>query len=173
MTRRPTALAAALVALLAGAQTFAQTIDRAALDNAIDSVVFLRMNRTYGNAYFTSSGTGFLVHPDGYIITNWHVVADTIEIRLDGVPRDIDAKVLELQAVIHSGSGHERVLDASVVGMDRARDLALLKIAGRSPGHLDVADIPPVRVTDRVWVIGFPLGEMLAFDSRSRPTPAW
>lgn len=169
MRRHLPAIGALLAALTVSAPVLAQAIDRDVLRNAIDAVVYLRMNRSFGNAYFTTSGTGFLVHPDGYILTNWHVVADTIEINLDGIARDVNAKVLDLEAVLHSGTERERVVDAKVIALDRARDLALLRVATRAPAHLDVAGTPSVQVTDRVWVIGFPLGELLALDSGGRP----
>ena len=168
MKRQVVVLAASVLALAICSTARPQSHDYAALTNAIDSVVFLRMNRTFGNAYFTSSGTGFFVHPQGYIITNWHVVADTIEINMDGVPRDVNAKVLDLEAVIHSGTEKERVLPARIVALDRARDLALLKVATQAPAHLDVTENRSARVTDRVWVVGFPLGEMLALGNQSR-----
>lgn len=169
MQRPDVGIVATLVILAASITAPAQSVDRAALKKAMDSVVFLRMSRSFGHAYFTTSGTGFFVHPDGYVLTNWHVVADTVEMRMDGVVRDINAKVLDLEVVIGSGSANERVIPGKIVALDRQRDLALLEVGSRAPSWLDVSEPHEVHVTDRVWVIGFPLGEMLAMGNDSRP----
>lgn len=168
MKRSIVGLVATLVILTASVIARAQSVDQSALRSAIDSVVFLKMNRSFGNSYFTTSGTGFFVHPDGYVLTNWHVVADTVEMWTNGVLRDINAKVLDLEVVIHSGSDGERVISGKIVALDRQRDLALLKVGSKAPSWLDVSEPNDVRVVDRVWVIGFPLGEMLALGESSR-----
>jgi S1-C subfamily serine protease len=153
---------AAFGMLAAGVSTLCHGLDYESLHKARKSVVYVRMNRTFGHAYFPTSGTGFLVHPDGYMITNRHVVADQIEMSIDGKVREINAKVLDLEVVLDSGSKDERVLPAKVVSLDRARDLALLKIDFKVPFWLDVSEPRRVRVTERVWVVGFPFGGMLA-----------
>ena len=56
----------------------------------------------------TSVGSGFVIHPDGYIVTNAHVVAQTAE----------------RKAIFADG----REFVAEVVAFDTARDLAVLKI---------------------------------------------
>ena len=87
--------------------TLCEGLDYESLHRARKSIVYIRMNRTFGQAYFPTSGTGFLVHPDGYVITNWHVVADKIEVSIGGNVRDINAKVLDLDAVLDSGTAEE------------------------------------------------------------------
>ncbi|MHC4109143.1 MAG: S1C family serine protease [Planctomycetota bacterium] len=56
----------------------------------------------------TSVGSGFVIHADGYIVTNAHVVARTVERR------------------VKFANGRE--FDARIVASDRERDLAVLKI---------------------------------------------
>src|SRR5262245_41498771 len=56
----------------------------------------------------TSVGSGFVIHPDGYIVTNAHVVAQTAE----------------RKAIFADG----REFDAQIVAFDTQRDLAVLKI---------------------------------------------
>ena len=58
-----------------------------------------------------SSGTGFLIEPDGYILTNHHVIA--------GAQR--------IGVVLSNASKHP----AEVVAIDEYKDLALLKIEGK------------------------------------------
>lgn len=89
------------------------------------------------------AGSGFIISPDGHIVTNAHVVrgADQLEVLLfDG-----------------------RRFDAKVVGEDPATDVAVLKIDGH---HLPVASIgnsDSSQVGDWVLAIGNPMGEALTF----------
>ena len=83
-------------------------------------------------------GSGVVVRPDGYILTNNHVVdgAETVNVELsDG-----------------------RSFKAKVVGTDQPSDLAVLKIDGTSLQTLALGDSDAVRVGDVVLAVGNPLG---------------
>ncbi|KCZ92808.1 Do family serine endopeptidase [Hyphomonas johnsonii] len=86
-----------------------------------------------------SLGSGFVISPDGIIITNNHVIdnADEIEVNFsDG-----------------------RVLEATLVGRDRDTDLAVLKVDSRTPlPFVDLADSDHAEVGDWVIAIGNPFG---------------
>jgi serine protease Do len=86
-----------------------------------------------------SLGSGFVISPDGIIITNNHVIenADEIEINFsDG-----------------------RVLDATLIGRDRDTDLAVLKVNSQTPlAFVDLADSDHAEVGDWVIAIGNPFG---------------
>ena len=85
-----------------------------------------------------SGGTGFLIEPDGYILTNNHVVenATKVQVKVNGKD-DYDAKV---------------------VGRDPATDLALLKIDGKTAfPTVTLGDSEKLRVGDWVVAIGDPL----------------
>ncbi len=84
-------------------------------------------------------GSGFIVDPSGYIVTNAHVVEGAIRItvRLD--------------------SGEEHV--AELVGLDVETDIAVLKIsAGRDLPTVTFGDSDRARVGDWVLAIGSPFG---------------
>jgi len=85
-----------------------------------------------------SLGTGFLISPDGYVVTNNHVVAagGQIIVKLD------------------RGSEHE----ARVVGNDPATDLALLKIEVTGVTVLPFGDSDRLQVAEPVMAIGNPFG---------------
>src|ERR1700719_3962025 len=95
-------------------------------------------------------GTGVIVDPDGYVITNAHVVEGAQRIKVILPPPAVDSPI-ELQP-IHAG----QVLEAQVVGTHKQSDLALLKIQAT---HLPTATLrSDVRVHqgELVFAIGTP-----------------
>ncbi len=85
-----------------------------------------------------SGGTGFLIDPQGFILTNNHVIdgAEKVEVKL----------------------GDLEEFKAKVVGRDPATDLALLKIEGAKPfPALRLGDSDKLRVGEWVMAIGDPL----------------
>jgi Do/DeqQ family serine protease len=83
-------------------------------------------------------GSGVIVHADGYILTNHHVIDNADRVRV------------ELQ--------DRRTFDATIVGSDEASDLALLKIDGASLPLVPLGDSDKVRVGDVVLALGNPMG---------------
>ena len=84
-----------------------------------------------------AGGSGFVISPDGLIITNNHVIegATSVKVHLD-----------------------DRDYPAQVKGFDKATDIALLKIdAGHPLRYLELGDSDTTRVGDWVMVIGNPL----------------
>jgi serine protease Do len=85
-----------------------------------------------------SLGSGFILSPDGYIVTNQHVVKDAKEI------------IVRL-------SDH-RELPAKLVGSDERSDLALLKIEASDLPAARLGDVHKLRVGEWVLAIGSPFG---------------
>lgn len=86
-----------------------------------------------------SVGSGFIVDKRGYILTNAHVVADSVRIN------------------VKLDSGEE--LTAKIVGTDELTDLAILKIeAGKDLPVVKMGDSNSVQVGDWVIAIGSPFG---------------
>lgn len=86
-----------------------------------------------------SFGSGFIISPDGYVLTNNHVVqgADKVTVRLSD----------------------RRELDAEVIGTDERSDVALLKIDARDlPAVMKVGDPEKLKVGEWVMAIGSPFG---------------
>ena len=108
-------------------------------DNAVPSVVAIRVERTQGLSS-AGVGSGFVWSADGHIITNNHVV--------DGVDRIIVA--------FADGSEYR----AELLGGDQASDIAVLKI---DPGDrvlrpLTLSDSDDLRVGQTAVALGTPFG---------------
>ena len=84
-------------------------------------------------------GSGFLVSPDGRILTNYHVIRDARSARVK----------------LPSGDVYEEV---QILATDPRRDIAILQIAGFDLPYLELGNSDSIRVGAPVVVIGSPLG---------------
>src|SRR5205807_2011631 len=97
-------------------------------------------------------GAGVIVDPDGYIMTNAHVVEGAQRVRVI-VPLSTSISEFGLQPV-HS----QQIYDAKVVGRHKQADLALLKIEAKSLPSIRLRESVPVRQGELVFAIGSPEG---------------
>jgi serine protease Do len=100
-----------------------------------------------------SGGSGVIVDPSGYVITNAHVIEGAEDIR---VGLTLTAEEAARQASVLKTGG--AMLDATLVGWDEETDLAVLKIEGGTFTALplgDSEDLSPGRI---VFAFGSPLG---------------
>jgi serine protease Do len=100
-----------------------------------------------------SMGSGVVVDAGGYIMTNAHVVANARRVEVVvSAPADEDAAGARL-------TPHGRRVEASIVGIARELDLALLKIdPAASPSPLPLADYDALRQGQLVFAFGSPEG---------------
>ncbi len=92
----------------------------------------------------TSLGSGFLISPDGYVVTNNHVISGR-----DG-QKLVDSVTVTLS--------DRREYKAKVVGRDLLSDLALLKIDGQNLPYVQFGNSEGTRVGDWAIAIGNPFG---------------
>lgn len=83
-------------------------------------------------------GSGFVIDPSGYVVTNNHVVANATEIEV--------------------GFADGKKYKARLIGRDELTDVALIKIEGKSFPSVTFADDTKVRVGDWVLAVGNPFG---------------
>lgn len=83
-------------------------------------------------------GSGFIISPDGYVMTNAHVVegADEVYVTLTD----------------------KREFKAKIIGSDKRTDVALVKIEGSNLPRLTMGDSDKIRVGEWVIAIGSPFG---------------
>jgi serine protease DegS len=86
----------------------------------------------------TSFASAVIIDPDGYLVTNWHVVVEAAEI----------------QVQLSDGG----FVAAEVVGLDAETDRALLKIDARSAPPIRLGSSSQLRIGDVVLAIGNPYG---------------
>jgi 2-alkenal reductase len=85
------------------------------------------------------SGSGVIVSPQGYIITNNHVV--------EGYE--------SLEVIFADGT----TVPAEMIGMDAVTDLAVIKVAVTVPAVADLGDSDQLQIGEAVIAIGSPLGD--------------
>ena len=111
----------------------------------VNSVVSINCSGATTNYFgqsvpYASSGSGFIITDDGYIMTNAHVV--------DGASN--------IKVTLYSGNSY----DATVVGDDTEYDIAVLKIEANGLSAVTMGDSSGINVGDSALVIGNPLGEL-------------
>ena len=109
-----------------------------------DSVVLIKatiiIQTIFGKEYGSSEGSGFVYDPSGYIVTNFHVVNNAVDVEVFFPDKSI--------------------YDAEIVGVDPYSDLAVLKI---DPGNktlkpLVLGNSSNLRVGQPVIAVGNPFG---------------
>lgn len=124
----------AALAYLPSISTLVEDIEDAVVSISVEAVsrgVFMDFNDE-------GAGTGMVIRPDGYIVTNYHVIQGAHEIKIN----------------LWNGDAH----DAAIVGYDRITDLAVLKIDAENLTTIKMGDSDVINVGD--WVVA--LGNALA-----------
>lgn len=102
----------------------------------IDSVVLIYANTSGGR----STGSGFVLTEDGYVVTNYHVIEGGTS----------------FSVVTHDGEEYA----ASLTGGDETNDVAVLKVDGVALDPAELGSSDDLIVGDQVVAIGNPLGEL-------------
>ena len=107
------------------------------------AVVYVSVDYTYTSFFYqtaaTKSGSGIILSPDGYVLTNNHVIDGYTKIEVS-LPND------------------QQTYDAKLVGADPTSDLAVIKINGHNLPTAQFDDASELRLGDSVVAIGNSLG---------------
>jgi S1-C subfamily serine protease len=115
---------------------FSQTV--VGVVEAIGPAVIGVRRASRGRDLYDGAGSGVIISPDGYALTNNHVVRGARKV----------------EGVLDDGS----VVAAEIVGTDPDTDLALLRINGRGHAAAELGDSSALRVGELSIAIGNPLG---------------
>ncbi|HRN27345.1 MAG: trypsin-like peptidase domain-containing protein [Ignavibacteriaceae bacterium] len=104
-------------------------------------------NRGNSSQKVQGLGSGYIISPDGYIVTNDHVAGNATEITI----------------TMTDGSHHE----AKIVGSDPVSDICLLKIDGNNLPYVELGDSKDIIIGEWVIALGNPFG---LFELNDKPT---
>ena len=90
------------------------------------------------------SGSGFIVTSDGYIVTNYHVIADAYNGNY------------KVSVMLYNGDKY----DAKIVGVEESSDVAVLKIDVTGLTAATLGNSDSLQVGENVYAVGNPLGEL-------------
>ncbi len=110
--------------------------------NAAAVVRIEAYNNTADGTATGSSGSGFVISPDGYVVTNCHVISGMSQVN------------------VHIAGQDE--LPAQVIGVDSDLDVALLKVEGENLPCVQLGSSDVMEVGEQVVAIGYPLGSSSA-----------
>ncbi len=111
------------------------------IKNSMDAVVSIDVMVSSGYSDVkTSSGSGVIITPDGYVVTCNHVVENADKVYV----------------YLNDGSSSE----AKLVGRDMINDLAVIKIEGSDFPYAALGDSSSLHVGEKVFAIGNALGEL-------------
>jgi serine protease Do len=152
---KPSASAKSLADYSAALQDLAKTASPAVVKILVQRVAPLGKDDSQ-NAGFVSeqqaAGSGVIVDPTGYIVTNAHVV--------------LNARRIEIKILMKDEKGqspHEHTFPAKLIGMDRDVDIAVVKIEGENLPTLSFMDSDNLRQGQLVVALGSPRGLQNSF----------
>ena len=117
------------------------------------SIVAIGTYNAVDNPRFGFRGTGFVVADGILVVTNAHVLPEG----------GGDGGEARLVVRVTGGPGGAELRPASLVSLDAAHDLALLRIAGAALPTLAIAQPQGIHEGQSIAFIGFPIGGLLGF----------
>ena len=118
-------------------------------DLAVKQTVAITTEITYTNVWGNTTsgavkGSGFILSPDGYIMTNYHVIEDAV------------AGGYDIEVLLYDGTKYI----ANVVGYAEDDDVAVLKIDAEGLNAVTIGDSDSLLVGQSVYAVGNPLCEL-------------
>lgn len=141
---------------------------RVELDDAVNGRQTTELERVE-----IGTGSGFVISPHGYVLTNEHVVSNSEFIIEDG-PRKarFTLRVSRIDVCFGEGAtdqGATRCLEASVHSSDAELDLAVLFISASNLPYVALGDSDVLRPGQSVDALGYPFGRQLEVGRAAAP----
>ncbi len=123
--------------ILTGVSLFLFLMSGPALGHEVNknAIVLLVTQNAQGQTIGT--GTGFIVKPDGTLITNYHVLVDAVSV----------------EALFRNG---DRVPVQGILSIDRSMDFSILKLEGDFFSTLEIGDSDRLKEYDYTSALGYP-----------------
>ena len=112
----------------------------ACVDSVVSISSTIQATNFYGTSEGASSGSGFILSEDGYVVTNYHVVEGATSVHV----------------ILHDDTEYK----AEVVGYDATNDIAVLKVDATGLPAVTLGSSAALNIGDMVAAIGNPLGEL-------------
>lgn len=118
--------------------------------NNVNSIVGITMEGKVQNVFgatsaYASSGTGFIISANGYILTNCHVILGQTTVSNP-----------KITVTLYN----EQTYSATIMGYDESNDVALIKIEAENLDPVSWGDSDKLVAGESVAIIGHPLGEL-------------
>lgn len=131
----PTAAASAARKLMTASEVYAENVN-----STVGVTTSINTNYFGYRTTAAATGSGFIITPDGYVVTNYHVIEDSDSITV----------------TMYDGTAY----DAKLVGADESNDIAVLKVEAENLRPVVFGDSSQTLVGEDVIAIGNPLGEL-------------
>ncbi len=112
----------------------------ACVDSVVAISTTIKTQSFYGTSEGASSGSGFILTEDGYVVTNAHVVEGATKVSV----------------ILHDRTEYP----AEIVGTDDSNDLAVLKVEAEGLAAASIGSSSLTNIGDMVVAIGNPLGKL-------------
>jgi len=112
----------------------------ACVDSVVSISSTIQTTSFYGTSEGASSGSGFILTEDGYVVTNYHVIEGATAV----------------DVILHDDTEYR----AEVVGHDSTNDIAVLKVEATGLPAVTLGSSSALNIGDMVAAIGNPLGEL-------------
>ena len=112
----------------------------ACVDSVVSISSTIQSTSFYGTSEGASSGSGFILTEDGYVVTNYHVIEGAKSVSV----------------ILHDDTEYP----AEVVGHDATNDIAVLKVEAEDLPAAAIGSSAALNIGDMVAAIGNPLGEL-------------
>jgi len=111
-------------------------------NNIIKSVCIINTIININNTNITKVGTGVVWTKNGYIITNYHVIQDTIKIKISLENEEYEPKI---------------------IGYDTKSDIAVIKINNNNTKPIKLGNIKSIKIGQNAYALGNPYGQNYTF----------
>ena len=134
-------------------EQMSETIGKSVVQIFVTSYAPKKQGRQLQITKVRGSGSGIILDPDGYIITNFHVIKGAVRIKVS-----LPAYIYKKQHLSSIIKPEGEIVDAKIIGVDPETDLAVIKIEGSNYPYLTLGNSDELHPGEIVFAYGSPLG---------------